>query len=347
MNSATLISATTAFKTARVIHAAVELGVFEQLADRGRDAEELARDLACSVRGIRRLADALVAIGLLEGTAARYDLAPVARTHLVEKATDSYTALVRWQSVAYESFGSLAASVRSGEPLDVDARFADRPDARLTWLRALDQHARAGGHARRLAEAIRVPARSRLLDIGGGLGTYAIAFCRRHADLTVTLFDVPATAALATAHIEASGQGSRTQVVGGDYLEDELPGPADIVLLSNVLHQHDPDTARTLVARAFDGTAPGGTLVVHGLHLADARTGPLDGALLSLTLLLHAPNENHTARAIAAWMAEAGYVGIEEKSLEARSPGELMVALKPRTSLRRTDEAARRMAPAD
>ena len=114
----------------------------------------------------------------------------------------------------------------------------------------------------------------RLLDVGGGDGTIAIAVVKASEAngstpaTTATVFNLPASAALARDNIAAWGLENKVDVCEGNFLKDELPrGPDeegfDRVLFSRVLTDWTPEVCSMLFAKARRALAPGGQLVIN------------------------------------------------------------------------------------
>src|SRR5260221_10918782 len=69
-----------------------------------------------------------------------------------------------------------------------------------------------------------------ILDLGGGHGRYAAAFAEALPGAAVTLFDREIVVPIAR---ELSGDGFGT--LGGDFLQDDLGGPYDIVFMGGIV----------------------------------------------------------------------------------------------------------------
>jgi ubiquinone/menaquinone biosynthesis C-methylase UbiE len=113
-----------------------------------------------------------------------------------------------------------------------------------------------------------------LLDVGGGDGTIAIAVvCASametgEATTTATVFNLPASAALARDKILQQNISEYIDVLEGNFLTDELPrGPSgdgyDRVLFSRVLTDWTPNVCKTLFEKARRALSPGGRLVIN------------------------------------------------------------------------------------
>jgi len=90
---------------------------------------------------------------------------------------------------------------------------------------------------------------------------------------------------------------------------DPVPEGADVVLLSNVLHDWDVPECRALVARCARALPPDGPrLLIHDVFLNDSLDGPLPIALYSAALFRLTEGRAYSAAEYRAWMAEAGLV---------------------------------------
>src|SRR3954452_18957926 len=76
----------------------------------------------------------------------------------------------------------------------------------------------------------------RLLDIGGGTGSFLLAILRRHAALQGTLFELPGTCEVARRRLAGEPEGVRIDVVEGDLVIDPLPPGHDVLLVANTVH---------------------------------------------------------------------------------------------------------------
>ena len=129
-----------------------------------------------------------------------------------------------------------------------------------------------------------------LLDIGGGLGAFSIAFCRRYSKLQATLIEHPRTVALARRSVAQAGLSKRIRVVGADFTREDLPGGFDTVFVSNVLHSQSVDDNRSLLRKVRNCLNPGGHLILRDVFMSRDRIAPEWAALFSVSLLLHTPN---------------------------------------------------------
>jgi demethylspheroidene O-methyltransferase len=147
----------------------------------------------------------------------------------------------------------------------------------------------------------------RLLDVGGGDGSFLIAAGRTVPHLELVLFDLPPVAAIARQRFLAAGLAGRARAYGGNLFEDRLPENADLVTLNRVLHDHDDSAAMAILRAVRSAIAPDGTLLVTE-PMADTPGAKASGdAYFGFYLLAMGQGRPRTAGEIAEMLACAGF----------------------------------------
>jgi SAM-dependent methyltransferase len=144
-----------------------------------------------------------------------------------------------------------------------------------------------------------------LLDVGGGTGLYAVAWLRRQPQLRAIVWDRPEVLKVAAELAVQHDVAERLECRPGDMFADEPPS-ADVVLLSNVLHDWDVPQCRHLIGRCAAALPPGGRLLIHDVFLNDALDGPLPLALYSAALYTLTEGRAYSAAEYRTWLNEAG-----------------------------------------
>ena len=303
---------------AQALFAANGLGVFELLEAGPRSAEQVASELGTDEEATARLLGALVAIDLLErGDGARFRNGPAASAYLTTAGSESMATWVslidRWN----ESFAHLASSIRSGDP-------AEPPEDHLGGTREYTRrfihgmHDYAVGPGRELATHLDLTSRRRLLDVGGGPGTYSLMLAERNPELACVVFDLPEVVAIADDVIARHGLTDRVVTAAGDYHTDQLPDGFDVALISNVLHQEDRAACLEILAKTRSALAAGGIVVVQAMFLNETGDGPMWPALHNLLMLLvYRGGKAYSASETSAMLVESGF---EEPQLNRMSP---------------------------
>jgi cyclopropane fatty-acyl-phospholipid synthase-like methyltransferase len=177
--------------------------------------------------------------------------------------------------------------------------------------------------------ALDLSGRRKLLDLGGGPGTYAIHFCQAHPDLHAVVFDLPGTRRFAEQTIRRFGLADRVEFAAGDYHKDPLPGRFDTVWLSHILHAENPEACQRLIHKAVQALDRGGVLIVHDFILNDTMDGPLFPALFALNMLLGTDGGQAYAQGqVEIMLKEAGLKNIERLPLDAPNDSGLVVGTK-------------------
>ncbi len=289
-----------------VASTARELGLYDALAGGPATAEELARELDLDPRGVGIVLGVLEEMGLVRAEPeGAHRLTGAARGLLVDRDTPDYMgeAVDLWLRNIREWTASLPASVASGAPPE-DALHGDEEMSDREAMESF-QAAMANKNPR-LVDAVvdavtgRASGPGRVLDVGGGPGTFTRAFVDRGWE--AVLQDRPEVVDhVADAYGLADLEG--LELAGGDFLETLPEGPFDVVFLANITHLWDPGTNRQLLARCAERLAPGGVLAVMDF----VRGVEAFGALFAVTMLLNTERGNtYSLQRYEEWLEEAG-----------------------------------------
>jgi predicted O-methyltransferase YrrM len=190
-------------------------------------------------------------------------------------------------------------------------------------------HVIARSYAPRIVAAVRPDSSRALLDVGGALGTYTLAFLDAVPDMRATLFDRPAVIAMARTFLAEAGLLGRISLVAGDFYRDELPAGHDLAFVSAVIHQNSLDQNMALFAKVFRALVSGGRIIVRDHVMAQDRTKPKDGAIFAVNMLLATPGGGtYTYDEIREALTNAGFVRVQLIQAGEHMDG-LVEAFKP------------------
>jgi SAM-dependent methyltransferase len=294
----------TAFQRSRPLLTAFELGLFTALNSEARTSEETAAALDTNPRATDRLMNALVALGLLEKREGRFRNSPLAEAYLVKGRPD-YMGGLGHTNHLWDTWSRMTDVVRDGHPVGL-AEINDRGD---DWLRPFiaAMHSRARQTAGEVVGMLDLEGVTRVLDVGGGSGAYAMAFARARRGISAVVFDLPGVVPLTKAYIAQEGLAAEVTTVTGDYLTAPLAGGFDLVFMSAVIHSNDADDNRLLFRKAVQALNPGGQMVVQDFLMNEERDGPMMAALFALNMLVGTPKgDTYTEREVRSWMEQAG-----------------------------------------
>ena len=324
----TLMQLTLGYWRSQVLFAATSLGLFEALASGTTTAESAAARCGTAPDHTGRLLNACVALQLVERVEEGYRNTPLAARFLAEGSDQYLGNWVKFMGDFYGPWGRLAEAVRTGRPVD-DGRGRLAAGEEYTRHIILAMHEYAMGPGRELVSGLDLAGRRRLIDVGGGAGSYSILLAQRNPELHAVVFDLPAVVEIARDVVARHGLSSRIGVQAGDYHRDPLGNGYDVVLMSNMLHQEDPASCIRLLRKAADALVDGGTLVVQLSFLNRDHTGPPWAVLQSLQLLLlYEGGRAYSTEEVLDMLPEAGFGGAQVKKLSLVGAEALIVTTK-------------------
>lgn len=279
-----IMEAARAFQESRLILTAAQLDLFTVLNSAPKSHQEVAAQLGLDQRATRIFLDALAAIDLLQKGPQGYLTPKALRDILASDSKDSILPMLLHMGTLWERWSALGRVLRSGSPSQAGS-WEERPaKEREAFIGAM--HVIARGLAPEIISSISLEGVKRILDVGGGPGTYAMAFLEAGKDILVTLFDLPSVIPMARGRLEKAGFLDRVQLVAGDFEVDPLPCGHDLVFLSATVHQNDREQNRRLFSKCLSALVPGGRILVRDHIMENSRTRPAQGALFAANMLV-------------------------------------------------------------
>jgi hypothetical protein len=308
------------YRDAAALMAAVELGLFTEVA-RGADTEAaVARALGLTPTNAERLVTACVALGLLVREGERLGNAADVARFLVEGEPTYVGPWMLFSKPDWDEWGRLSAHLRRRDTV-VLGKYARgfTVDQARRYHEAT--YSIGMGAARRFVRQVNLAGRRQILDLGGGSGCYCIVAAQQHPDLRAMVLDLPPVVEVARAFIASNGVADRVTAQAGDFTRDALPTGADVVIMASNLPQYSREIIQGVIARAFAALSPGGEMHLIGEMLDAARTGPRDPALWGLAEALWA--STGIAHSVAECLAYFERAGFREVAAHEFVPGVL------------------------
>lgn len=324
-----IVRLSTAYWDSQVLLTANRLRVFDALADGAKTADEVAAALGLDPRSTTLLLRACAGLGLLEADEDRFRNAPAAATFLVSRSPAFMGNVIRYSDQLYGTWGRLEDALRAGKPaLAAETYLGD--DAARTRGFVIAMHERAVGIARALVAVLDLTGRRRMLDVGGGPGTYSVLLTERFPGLTSEVLELPGVAAVARELVAAAGAADRVSLRDGDYHSADFGHGKDVVLMSGMFHRESPATCARLVERAVACLEPGGLLVVSDVFTDPGGAQPAFAAMFGLNMMLTAPDGGvHADADVQRWMADCGLGDIRTAPLPPPMPHRVVMGVKP------------------
>jgi len=335
--AAALFDLCAGFVYSQVLAATVELDLYDWLAAGPRTIDEVAARGDLPTASAERLLRAAVALDLLSQTAdGRFALG---RLGAALVANPGVVAMIRHHRHLYADLADPVALLRAGREDETALsrfwRYAGRHDvsddrdvAEYSALMSASQ----GALVAEILEAYPFDGHVRVLDIGGGEGTFAMALARRYPHLAVRLFDLPPVADRARSAIARADLEGRIETVGGHFDHDMLPTGADLVTLVRIVHDHDDDVVARLFERIHAALQPGGTLLVAEPLAKTRGFERMGDAYFGMYLFAMGSGRPRPAREIVAMLARAGFGEVAIRRTRMPLEGTLISARKARAA---------------
>jgi demethylspheroidene O-methyltransferase len=296
------------FVYSQILQGCLDLDVFGKLADGPATAAALAPGLGLSEERAKRLLDAATSLRLLSlRGGGRYGLGPLGAALV---GNDAIASMVAHHRMLYADLADPVALLRAPPGQTQLARYweydpAGERDGKqaYTALMAASQSL----VAEEIIAAYPLGKHKRLLDIGGGDGSFLRAAASRHDHLQLMLFDLPAVAARAAERFEQAGLAARASTFGGSFLTDSLPPGADIISLVRVIHDHDDDAAMRILHAARAALAPDATLILAEPMADTPGAEPIGHAYFGFYLLAMGRGRPRSAARLSAMLRQAGF----------------------------------------
>jgi DNA-binding HxlR family transcriptional regulator len=294
------------FMECRILLTGAELNLFSLLASAPLSARELADRIGGNQRALTILLDALCAMGLLLKEKDRYRCSPPSSSFLSSDSARTVLPMVLHMAHLWERWNTLTGIVKGASAPALPSRKTDDLQA---FIEAM--HVIGAPLAPRIVAAVSPGSSRMLLDVGGGSGTYTLAFLRAQPEMKATLFDRPQVVEIARRRLDEAGVIDRVRFLAGDFSRDELPPGHDLAFLSAVIHQNSPEQNVDLCAKVFRALIRGGRIVIRDHVMAPDRTRPKDGAIFAVNMLVGTSGGNtYTFEDIREALTKAGFIRV-------------------------------------
>jgi len=322
-----VLEITRGFQPACILAAAADLDLFDALGSGRLTVDQIAQRLKCDNRGITVLLDALVALQILNKRGRRYSVPARVATVLTRHGSDSVLAMVQHQANCLRRWDQLASVIKTGKPARRAPSIRGEEGDTASFIGAM--HDISSREAPRLVRAIQPLPFKRLLDVGGGSGTWTIAFLRANPSAKATIFDLPQVNSLAEKRLATVGLRLRVTLVEGNFHTDRLPAGFDLAWVSAIVHQNSRQQNRELFGNIHRALDIGGRIAIRDVLMEKSRTAPVSGALFAVNMLVGTEGGGtFTFEELRADLRAAGFIGVRVVKHD-EGMNSVMIARKP------------------
>lgn len=312
LSPARIFEIASGFMAAKHLFVANEAGLFSSLSAGPATLDELATRSGIARSRFRVLADAMVALGLVEREGDRYRNSPVAEAFLSGAGPADMRPFLRfWDRLSYPTWLNFEEAIRTGRGQSSLKLSEEQERIFLEGVEAIQ-----AGPASALPSAYDFSRHKRVLDLGGGTGSWLLAILGRYPDLRGTLFDLPEAAGVARPRLAADPAGTRAEVVGGDFFVDPIPDGHDAVLIANVIHLFSSEHNLELLQRTRERVPDRARLLLADFWTDPTHTEPTLAALMAGEfLVITGEGDVYSEQEANEWLAQTGWRALERRPL--------------------------------
>jgi len=307
-----LIQMGTAYWASRVVYAAAELGLADQLAGGPKSALELAGPMSAHAPSLHRLMRTLASLGLLaERDDQRFALTAVGEALRTGAPGSAKAALLTtgsdWCLSAFENIIHSIQTGRTGFEKTQGMPFFDFL-ARYPEEASLFSETMVGFHGQEppaVAAAYHFSSFKTIIDVGGATGNMLAAILGRHAGPRGVLFDLPHVVRDAPALLNTQGAMDRVTIEAGDFFE-AVPAGGDAYILSHIVHDWSEEKCLTILRHCRRAMKPDARLLIVEMVLPDGDA-PHPGKMLDMVMLVLLGGQERTEAEYAHLLDKAGF----------------------------------------
>lgn len=315
MTPSDLLQLSGSYWGACTLHAAVKLDVFTLLSAGNLSVTEISCLTGSNERGMTMLFNALAAMELLQKDGDCYTATPFSAEYLSKKSDRYVGHIIMHHHHLMAGWNRLDEAVRTGGPVKASSSHTSDETARESFLMGMFNIASLS--APMIVSGIDLAGRRKLLDLGGGPGTYAIQFCLRYPELQAVIYDLPTTKSFAEQTVHRFNLSDRITFLSGDIITDDIGSGYDVVWVSQLLHSEGPGGVAIILKKAVQALQPGGILLIQEFILNDNHAAPPFPAFFSLNMLIGTEaGQSYSEGELADMMKQSGLKDIKRLAFD-------------------------------
>jgi len=290
---------------ANILLAALELKIFSILDKKLLSAQAVAKKAGSQTWETEILLNALVAMGALYKKGRLFKNTPETYRHLCSASPHYKKGYVRLRQENRDEWAGLLSTLKNGR--DPSLHEGD-DDPEFRWFFSHAMHERSELYSGLVAKIVARKPVGRMIDLGGGPGSYSAAILRKDKKATATLFDRKVTLNVAKEILTPAKVFSRINFLEGDLFDTEYGKDFDTVFFSNILHIYNPQENKFLFKKIHRALVKGGRFILLDLFMSENMTEPYNAALFSLTMLMFtATGKTYSFKETEASLKAAGF----------------------------------------
>ena len=194
---------------------------------------------------------------------------------------------------------------------------------------AWDGNARIG-QGEYLVENVNLTNKRKLLDLGGGAGSYSMALCAANPQLKAFVVEQKEPLAIALPLVKKQNLQNQITLVEGDFNTIDIDTDYDVVLISGVVCTKSETECIHLFDRAYNALIPGGLIIVQDFMQIgrSSQQQSLDIMMdLYLKIAFDPQASDRHGDQVQSWLTAVGFIHPQQIPLPTQYA--LILAKKP------------------
>ncbi|MEM8650639.1 MAG: methyltransferase [Pseudomonadota bacterium] len=313
------------FVYSQILFACVELNLFTfpKLTTGGASLEDLSDFTGLEHDEVRRLAEGAAALRLLEKHDQKFFLGDLGAALSINEGVQ---AMIRHHKEFYKDLMdpvSLLKNKKDKTHLSKYWDYAKSPNPKTVAKKNIEPYSKLMSASQQMVSeevlaTVDFRPFKKMMDLGGGQGTFLVNIGEAFNHLDLVLFDLPEVANLAKQSTKNSPAHSRMEFHGGSFFEGNLPKECDLVTLVRILHDHDDDKVKLLLDNVYEAIEPDCTLLICEPMSAGGYSKKISDAYFNFYLHAMGSGRPRQPQEIIFMLENAGFSNI--RHLKTRSP---------------------------
>lgn len=329
MNPSKIIEISNAFYQSGVLFSAINADIFNTLDTlKSASVKDISVQCNINIRAAELILDACTGMGLLKKDKELYSNSKEAEVFLVKSSPNDLSKAIKYNQDVFPAWSKISDFVKTGKPVEKPEVHLGNDEERTRNF-VYSMHGRALGICRMILPYIDLSKSRKVLDIGGGPGTFSVLLSKQYPEAEFIVNDLPPITRIAEELIVLQNAEEQVKTLPGSYHEIEFPEDLDAILFFGMLHQESPEAIMKLFNKAFQALPINGKVYVFDMMTDETHTSPLFSALFAVNMAL-TTNQGwvFSDNELISWLKKAGFSNFKLHKFPPPVPHWLMIAEK-------------------